>query len=212
MNYRRVFLPGSTYFFTLVTYQRRPIFSNPTTVDMLRNAFHYTMKRLPFTIGASVIMPDHLHSIWALPPRQQRLFHSLALDQIPIQPKMAPGGKPERKFIPSAKRRKRCLAKAFLGTPHPRRSGSDPSCGLYPLQSCPPRIRGITHRLAIFQFFALCEGWHLSPRLGWKWKKLGRTSQNGIKKGVGEGYYSPQPNAHPFTCDLFSQILFNQKL
>jgi putative transposase len=68
MNYRRTFLPGGTFFFTLVTYQRRPIFSNPDAVDLLRDAFGYTMKRMPFTVVASVILPDHMHFIWTLPP------------------------------------------------------------------------------------------------------------------------------------------------
>ncbi len=68
MKYRRSFAPGGTFFFTLVTYQRRPIFSTPLAVELLRKAFRYTMPRLPFTIVASVILPDHLHFIWILPP------------------------------------------------------------------------------------------------------------------------------------------------
>jgi putative transposase len=67
MEYRRIFIPGATYFFTLVTYQRRPIFSNPETVEKLRCAFRYTLERMPFTIVASVILPDHMHFIWTLP-------------------------------------------------------------------------------------------------------------------------------------------------
>lgn len=69
MEYRRHFLPGGTYFFTLVTYQRRPIFSTPEAVEHLRYAFGYTLARMPFTIVASVILPDHMHFIWTLPPQ-----------------------------------------------------------------------------------------------------------------------------------------------
>jgi len=68
MEYRRLFIPGGTYFFTLVTYYRQPIFSTPDAVEKLRNAFRYTLERHPFTIVASVILPDHIHFIWALPP------------------------------------------------------------------------------------------------------------------------------------------------
>ena len=68
MNYRRVFLPGGTFFFTLVTYQRRPILSTPDEVDLLRNEFRYTMKQMPFTVVASVILPEPVHFIWTLPP------------------------------------------------------------------------------------------------------------------------------------------------
>jgi putative transposase len=68
MNYRRVLIPGGTFFFTLVTFQRCPILSIPEAVDFLRDACRNTMKRMPFTIVASVILPDHMHFIWTLPP------------------------------------------------------------------------------------------------------------------------------------------------
>jgi putative transposase len=68
MNYRRAFIPGATFFFTVVTDRCRPILSAPETVDLLRNAFRYTIKQMPFTIVASVILPDHMHFIWTLPP------------------------------------------------------------------------------------------------------------------------------------------------
>lgn len=68
MKYRRVYIPGATYFFTVVTYQRRPIFASPASVDLLRQAFRYTIDRMPFTIVASVILLDHLHMIWTIPP------------------------------------------------------------------------------------------------------------------------------------------------
>jgi putative transposase len=37
-NYRRVYLPGGIYFFTLVTYCRRPLFKDPANVELLRAA------------------------------------------------------------------------------------------------------------------------------------------------------------------------------
>ena len=67
MEYRRVYLPGGTFFFTLVTYKRRPILSSPENIQILRNAFQYTMGRYPFSVVASVILPDHVHFIWTLP-------------------------------------------------------------------------------------------------------------------------------------------------
>jgi putative transposase len=68
MRYRRAILPGGTCFFTLVTFQRRPIFASPQAVELLRYAFGYVLARMPFTIVASVVLPDHLHCIWTLPP------------------------------------------------------------------------------------------------------------------------------------------------
>jgi putative transposase len=68
MDYRRLYVTGGTYFFTVVTYKRRPILSTEA-IDILRNAFRYTMHKHPFTIVASVILPDHMHFIWTLPPQ-----------------------------------------------------------------------------------------------------------------------------------------------
>jgi len=68
MQYRRDYTEGATYFFTAVTFCRKPLFSEAEAVDGLRLAFREEMARRPFTINAVVIMPDHLHAIWTLPP------------------------------------------------------------------------------------------------------------------------------------------------
>ncbi|MDR3573923.1 MAG: transposase [Anaerolineaceae bacterium] len=67
MDYRRAFAPGGTFFFTVVSYRRRPIFSSPQAVEVLRSAFRSTIHKMPFTVVASVILPDHMHFIWTLP-------------------------------------------------------------------------------------------------------------------------------------------------
>ncbi len=67
MQYRRAKTAGATYFFTVVTYQRQALFREPETVDLLRTAFRTIKTRLPFTIDAIVVLPDHLHCIWTLP-------------------------------------------------------------------------------------------------------------------------------------------------
>jgi len=68
MHYRRAFTPGGSFFFTLVTHKRRPVFAHPETVEVLRNAFRTVRASRPFEIDAMVVMPDHLHCIWTLPP------------------------------------------------------------------------------------------------------------------------------------------------
>jgi len=68
MHYRRAFIPGGSFFFTLVTERRSPIFAEDENVDTLREAFRSVKKQRPFVIDAIVIMPDHLHCIWTLPP------------------------------------------------------------------------------------------------------------------------------------------------
>ncbi len=67
MHYRRATTPGATYFFTVVTHQRQPIFQHTQAIDHLRHAFHTVKTEKPFTIDAIVILPDHLHTLWTLP-------------------------------------------------------------------------------------------------------------------------------------------------
>jgi len=67
MQYRRVFVPGGTYFFTLVAFSRRKIFTQDNVVAMLRQAFQIVQVKHPFKIEAAVILPEHLHMIFSLP-------------------------------------------------------------------------------------------------------------------------------------------------
>jgi len=67
-NYRRAWSPGGTYFFTVVTHQRRPIFAEANARQLLRRAFlHAKQKAGPFHVEALCLLPDHLHCIWTLP-------------------------------------------------------------------------------------------------------------------------------------------------
>ena len=38
-------------------------------IDVLREATRLTQTRHPFTIDAMVVLPDHIHAVWTLPPR-----------------------------------------------------------------------------------------------------------------------------------------------
>src|SRR5712691_5973790 len=66
-NYRRNFVPGGTYFFTVVTHERRKLFVNEPVRVLLRTAMQTVRGKFPFTITAMVLLPDHLHCIWTLP-------------------------------------------------------------------------------------------------------------------------------------------------
>ncbi|WP_152565109.1 hypothetical protein [Methylobacter sp. BBA5.1] len=37
-------------------------------IDLLRATLRYVKERKPYRINAIVILPDHLHCIWTLPP------------------------------------------------------------------------------------------------------------------------------------------------
>ena len=66
-RYRRVRLDGGVFFFTVVTYQRQPILNTELGVHCLRNAWRQTNATMPFEVEAVCVLPDHLHTIWALP-------------------------------------------------------------------------------------------------------------------------------------------------
>lgn len=66
-NYRRVWVPGGTYFFTVNLLERRRALL-VDHVAALRDAFTATRRDWPFHVIAMVVLPDHLHCIWRLPP------------------------------------------------------------------------------------------------------------------------------------------------
>ncbi len=67
-NYCRAHVPGGSFFFTVVTYRRRPLFNDALAVPLLGSVLRRCRMRWPFTINAIVLLPDHLHAIWSLPP------------------------------------------------------------------------------------------------------------------------------------------------
>lgn len=65
--YRRSNTARGTYFFTVVTQERRPLLCTPDILAALRQAVLHTRQTLAFTIDAWVVLPDHMHAIWTLP-------------------------------------------------------------------------------------------------------------------------------------------------
>lgn len=65
--YRRNRVAGGTYFFT-VALKDRSSRRLVEYVNELRSAVNYVKRKRPFHIDAMVVMPDHMHAIWTLPP------------------------------------------------------------------------------------------------------------------------------------------------
>jgi putative transposase len=65
-DYRRNFVPGGSFFFTVNLVDRRLRLLSER-IETLRLAFRETHMRHPFTIDAMVVLPDHLHAVWTLP-------------------------------------------------------------------------------------------------------------------------------------------------
>jgi putative transposase len=66
-NYRRALVPGGCWFFTVNLLDRRQTLL-VDHVALLRDAIAATRQSYPFAIDAFVVLPDHLHAIWKLPP------------------------------------------------------------------------------------------------------------------------------------------------
>ncbi|MDY6868711.1 MAG: transposase [Chloroflexota bacterium] len=66
-EYRRVQLKGGTYFITIVTYERHPIFWNGANRQILRMAWVDVAKRFPFKTVAVCLLPDHIHALVQCP-------------------------------------------------------------------------------------------------------------------------------------------------
>ncbi len=66
-RYIRADTPGASFFFTvtLLDRQSRCLVDH---VDELREAFAQTRQGHPFRIDAIVVLPDHIHAVWTLPP------------------------------------------------------------------------------------------------------------------------------------------------
>jgi putative transposase len=66
VRYRRNFIPGGTWFFTVTLADRR---SNALVdhIGALRSAFRAARRARPFAIDAIAVLPDHLHAILTLP-------------------------------------------------------------------------------------------------------------------------------------------------
>lgn len=105
-NYCRNYVPGGTYFFTLVSYRRRSIFKLPIARKSLREAISRVRKKYEFQIVALVLLPDHLHAVWTLPSGDDKY----SMRWMRIKDKftklfLAQGGR-EGRLTASARRRK----------------------------------------------------------------------------------------------------------
>ena len=66
-RYRREWIPGAMYFFTVNTYRRQALLTDPPFYHALKSAIKAVKRSHPFDIEAFVLLPDHLHCIWKMP-------------------------------------------------------------------------------------------------------------------------------------------------
>jgi putative transposase len=67
-DFRRLFVPGESYFFTANLLERRGNRLLVDNIDTLREAVRKTRQERPFRIDAWVVLPEHMHMMLTLPP------------------------------------------------------------------------------------------------------------------------------------------------
>ena len=181
-NYRRAFVPGGCWFFTVNLLERSQTLLIDH-VDELRGAFDRTKVKYPFEIDAIVILPDHLHAIWSLPPddaefsTRWRLIWTQFAKALP---------KRERRSAVRQKRNERGIwQRRFWEHLDPRRQRLCAACRILLLQSGQTRAHRARQGLAAFvvppRRAARVISARLGGRYGWKrriWRSIvGRVSR-----------------------------------
>jgi len=67
-SYRRAFIPGGTWFFMANLLERHGNDLLVREIELLRSIVRRVRDKHPFHIDAWVVLPEHLHCIWTLPP------------------------------------------------------------------------------------------------------------------------------------------------
>jgi putative transposase len=65
-NYRRAFVPGGTWFFTVNLHQRKNNDLLVHEIDLFRQVVKAVRRRYPFQIDAWVVLPEHMHCVLTL--------------------------------------------------------------------------------------------------------------------------------------------------
>ncbi len=96
-NYRRNFVAGGCYFFTVNLLERQRTLLTDH-IDLLRDSVRRVRRLHPFHIDAWVVLPDHMHCIWTLPsdtddfPMRWRLIKLLFSKGLPRTERLSEKG------------------------------------------------------------------------------------------------------------------------
>jgi putative transposase len=116
-NYRRAYVSGGCFFFTVNVLERRQTLL-VDQIALLREAVATTRRSHPFAIDAFVVLPDHLHAIWTLPPddrdfsTRRRLIKSRFARALPKRERLSD--------VRIARGERGVWQRRFLGAPDPR--------------------------------------------------------------------------------------------
>jgi putative transposase len=175
VNYRRNWLPGGTFFFTVTLADRRARWL-VTRIELLRTAVRIVRHQHPFVIEAIVVLPDHLHALWTLPPSdadfagrwkaiKRNFTHTLVQQGVPL--------------IPNAKGEYRLWQRRYWE--HTIRDEDDWRRHVDYIHYNPVK-HGLVTRVAAWPF----SSFHRFVRLGWLNPDWGEGEERDNQAGLGE--------------------------
>jgi hypothetical protein len=166
-DYRRYFIPGGTYFFTVVTERRVRIFDNEQSRQILGNVVRECLSRRPAEVMAVVLLPDHLHTLWTMPTGDEiirRVGDGLKGNSrergLLLAARSSPAAHPVATNAAAA-----CGSAGFGNTWSEMRRSRSPF-RLHPLQPRKARTRAAAGRLALVELSSLGARRPLFARLG----------------------------------------------
>jgi len=129
---RRLRVPGGCFFFTVNLLERRGNALLTDRIDHLRDAVRHVRRTRPFAIDAFVVLPDHMHAVWTLPPDDDDFSTRWRL----IKTFFARGvaATERRSRVRRADRERGIWQRRFSGARHPRRRGLRCPCRLRAFQ------------------------------------------------------------------------------
>ena len=113
-NYRRYWIEGGCYFFTINLLERHENRLLVRHIELLRDVVKRVRARYPFHIDGWVVLPEHMHCIWTLPKGDDdyalriRLIKTLFSKKLPQTER--------RSAVRQTKGERGYLATALLGT------------------------------------------------------------------------------------------------
>jgi putative transposase len=175
VNYRRNWLPGDIFFFTVTLADRRARWL-VTRIELLRAAVRIVRHQHPFVIEAIVVLPDHLHALWTLPPGdadfagrwkaiKRNFTHALVQQGVPL--------------IPNAKGEYRLWQRRYWE--HTIRDEDDWQRHVEYIHYNPVK-HGLVTRVAAWPF----SSFHHFVRLGWLSPDWGGGEERDNEAGFGE--------------------------
>ena len=73
-KYKRLFLDGYSYYFTIVTHRRNPLLID--NIELLRESFRESKQYYVYKIDTIVVLPDHIHMI--ITPKKVREYPKIS--------------------------------------------------------------------------------------------------------------------------------------